>query len=71
MATKHKTTTTKKTVAKPILFLHVRAANKKWFQHTVRVIATKTKTRVTDSAIADKILAKLRTNKKLLNAVLK
>jgi len=68
MTTKAKT---KSVTKKPILYLHVNAANKAFFQKTARVIAAKSKTRVTDSAVADKILTKLRADKKLLAQVLK
>ncbi len=69
MSKKIKTKQTK-TTAKPILYLHVNGVNKTFFQKTARKYAAASKTRITDSAVADKILTKLRSNSKLLKAVL-
>jgi len=60
-----------KAIRKPILYLHVTKTNKEFFQKTARVLAAKSKTRITDSAVADKILTKLRGSKKLLAQVLR
>ena len=63
--------TTKIKVKKPILYLHVNATNKAFFQKLARGLSVNEGKRITDSAVADKILANLRNNPKLLTSVLK